>query len=77
MKFDERKLNNEITQTLINGLHYLQNYTQVTHAKDADTLTFLVEGGVHRYRNDALFHAQVEMLHNRVMHVVLENCDDT
>lgn len=74
---NKQKINNEVTQAIINGLHYLQNYQNVFNAKSAEQLQVLVDGGVHRYQNDALFHAQVEMMRSRVMHVIWENLDDT
>lgn len=67
---DKRELRNNVAEVIIGGLHYIQNYSGLTTFKTAEELKFITEGGIHRYQNDALFHAQCEMMIHRIIEAI-------
>ena len=67
---DKRELRNNVAEVIISGLHYIQNYQHNTHLQNAEDVKFITEGGIHRYQNDALFHAQSEMMIHRIIDAI-------
>ena len=73
---DKRQLDNDVTTAIINCLHYLQNYENLHNVNSVSGMNFIVDGGKHRFMNDAKFHAQCEMMRSKIMSAIYKNIDD-
>lgn len=67
-----KRLNDDITLVLANGLHQYEHLEKIKNMTRADEINAAVEGGTQRYLNEPAFRVKVQMLVAQVMNRVLD-----
>lgn len=74
---DYRKLNDQITEVVAQGLHYAENIERINTMKTATEVSSEINGGMDRYMKDHIYHAKVQSLVAILMQVVRQNIEET
>lgn len=67
------KLNNEITDVVIEALQYFDHVDRKGMPQTFEETQASVSGAMDRYRNDTIFRAKAQMLVSRITEVVRAN----
>lgn len=76
-RMNYRKLHDDITEVVAEGLYYIENYERIRGMKTAAEVNESVDGGLKRYMVDPVYHAKVQMLVAHLTSVVRSNIEQS
>lgn len=70
---DYRMISDDITNVIASGLHYIEHLNASKPPETFTEATEAISGGIERYKNDAIYHAKVQLLVARLLEVIRKN----